>query len=96
MRRAKIFSLCIALMIAVCLCFTACGGGGGGGEDGDARTLTIYRARSTGMVDGTEDVAVKKAIEDKFYQDTGIKINLNVKMYSDDELNTKVDNDWTK
>ena len=96
MRRAKIFSLCIALMIAVCLCFTACGGGGGGGEDGDARTLTIYRARSTGMVDGTEDAAVKKAIEDKFYQDTGIKINLNVKMYSDDELNTKVDNDWTK
>ncbi len=63
--------------------FAGCGGKGSG-RKGDAYELTVYRARDTGMTDGDRDDEVKKAIEDKFYADTGVKILLNLQLYPND------------
>ncbi len=59
--------------------------------EGDAYVLTIYRSRDSGMADGARDEAVKAAIEEKFYQDTGIKISLDVKLYTNEALTDIVD-----
>lgn len=92
----KILSL-ILCIVCVSLLFSACGKNkGNGGSDGEATKLTIYKARSSGMVDGKDEEKVRKAIEDKFYKDTGEKISLDVKLYTDDELTTKVDTNWAK
>lgn len=61
------------------------------GKDGDAYTLTFYRARESGMSDGADDVKVTKALEDKFHQDTGTKIKLSMKMETNNDLPTQVD-----
>lgn len=78
----------VALTLAVgCLLSTAgmfAGCNSGSGMKGDAYELTVYRSRDTGMTDGDRDDAVKQAIEEKFYADTGIKISLNVQLYPND------------
>ncbi len=74
--------------------FTGCGCGGdpeATGKDGDTYILTVLRARDSGMTDGDRDEAVKKAIEDKFYEDTNIKISLNVQMYTNEAITDIVD-----
>ena len=65
----------------------ACGEGGGGGGE---HVLTIYRERASGQADGTQDDAVKEAIEQAFYDDTGISIDLRVTIYSQSELEQRV------
>lgn len=61
------------------------------GKDGDAYVLTIYRSRDQGMTDGDRDEAVKTAIEEKFYADTGIKIKLDLNLYTNEQINNIVD-----
>ena len=82
----KIFKKALAMLLALCTIvpFAACGKGNGGG--GDTVKLTVYRARSSGMTDGDRDAAVKKAIEDKFYKDTQIKIELDVQLYTNTQI----------
>ncbi len=57
--------------------------------DGDATKLVIYYGGN--KVVGANDAEVKAAIEEKFYQDTGNKIDLEVKVFQTSDLNTKVD-----
>ena len=72
--------LCIILcLVSVSLLFTACGKGNkNNGGDGEATKLTIYKARSSGMVDGKEiEMTVKvgdKVIAAK-YSGTEIKLD---------------------
>lgn len=88
----KIIRKIFATALAVCTMgsFVACGGGNSGGgkpvKDGDTYVLTIYRSRDAGMTDGVRDGAVKKAIEEKFYQDTGLKISLEVQLYTNTQI----------
>lgn len=88
----------LALVLALCslLMCAACGGPGEGPGDvnidpSKTYTLTIYRARDSGMTDGERDEAVKAAIEEKFYKDTGIKIVLDVKIYTNTQIQDMVD-----
>ena len=67
--------------------FCACGGGGGSGGE---YVITVYRERASGQADGTQDDVVKEAIEEKFYEDTGISIDLQVTIYSQSELEQRV------
>ena len=78
--------LCIAVVCGICAC-----GGGSGAQNGEATTLVVYRARSNGMTVGVDDEKVEKALEDKFYEDTGLKIDLKMQMYENEELPQKVD-----
>ena len=94
MKKSKICCLALAGILGASMFLAGCGSKGNG--DKDTTVLTIYKARPTYMVDGTQDDVVKKAIEDKFYQDTGEKISLNVKLYNDNELTQKVDINWSK
>ena len=85
--------LAIVLSLVTAFMLTACGGKGGGSsvesrepvKEGDAYVLTIYRSRDSGMTDGERD-DVKKAIEDKFFADTGIKISLDVQLYTNTQI----------
>lgn len=89
--------LCILLtLVCATLLFTSCGKKGNDGGDGETTNLTIYKARSSGMIDGDDENVVREAIEKKYYEDTGEKISLDVKLYTDDELKTKVDTNWAK
>ncbi|MBE6925823.1 MAG: hypothetical protein E7461_03160 [Ruminococcaceae bacterium] len=88
----------LALVLALCslLMCAACGGTTDGPgniniDTGKTYTLTIYRARDSGMTDGERDEAVKAAIEEKFYNDTGIKIVLDVKIYTNTQITDIVD-----
>lgn len=90
----KIFKI-ISLSLSSILLFgtlAACGAK----PKSDAVTLTFYRGYDTGMVDGSEDPVVKKAIEEKFLADTGIKINLVTKLYMGDDFTSTVNMTWTK
>ena len=80
-------ALAALLALFLLFCVTACGEGGGGGGE---HVLTIYRERSSGQADGTQDSAVKEAIEQAFYDDTGISIDLRVTIYSQSELEQRV------
>ena len=95
MKRNKILAFILALCsLLVCV---GCGGPSGGPntdiniDTGKTYTLTIYRARDSGMTDGERDDAVKAAIEEKFYKDTGIKIVLDVKTYTNTQIQDMVD-----
>lgn len=58
--------------------------------------LVFYRARSNNMADGTYDEEVTRAIEQKFYEDTGNQIKLTMHMYSGDDLPTQVDANYNR
>ncbi len=79
--------LVIVLAALMLFGFCACGGGGGSGGE---YVITVYRERSSGQADGTQDDVVKEAIEEKFYEDTGISIDLQVTIYSQSELEQRV------
>ncbi len=83
----------VAMMLAACSVFTlaACKNNSASGKIGDTYVLTIYRARDAGMTDGARDGAVKQAIEEKFYNDTGISISLDVQLYTNTDLGDTVD-----
>lgn len=81
--------LALVLALTVLFSFTACNDEPG--KQGDTYVLTIYRARSSGMSDGVRDEAVKQAIEDKFYKDTGISISLDVQLYTNTAITDIVD-----
>lgn len=78
----------VALCLAACAAatFTACGKKDQGTMDGETYVLTIYRSRDSGMTDGNRDDAVREAIETAFYDDTGIKISLNVQLYTNTQI----------
>ena len=80
-------ALAALLALFLLFCVTACGEGGGGGGE---HVLTIYRERSSGQADGTQDSAVKEAIEQAFYDDTGISVDLRVTLYTQSELEQRV------
>lgn len=60
-------------------------------QEGDAYVLTIYRSRDQGMTDGERDDAIRTAIEEKFYADTGTKIKLDLNLYTNEQINNIVD-----
>ena len=73
--------------------FAACGKSNG---DSAEHIITLYRYTSLGLDEGTEDEVVERAIADKFYKDTGYKIKLDVKLFTHNELKSKVDTNWAK
>lgn len=80
-------AVCVLLAVVMAtVCLTACGGGTGGD---DANKVVIYCAGS--KITGANDAAVKAAIEKKFKEDTGLDINLDVKLFTNADFNTKVD-----
>ncbi len=96
----------LAIVFAVGL--TACGkrnngdsgssGGGNNGGDNTTHTINIYISSGEMTVRG-DDEYVQKKIQDKFYQDRGYKIDLNVQIYSESDFNTTMSNkmatsDW--
>lgn len=56
------------------------------GNSGKTITLNVIRSRDSGMTDGDRDDAVKSAIEEKFYNDTGIKIDLKIQLQSNTQI----------
>ena len=92
----KKFQKFLATALAACSLFSvaACGDSGSGNNggsnapvmDGDTYVLTVYRSRDSGMTDGERDDEVKAAIEEKFYADTGIKISLDVQLYTNTQI----------
>lgn len=85
--KKKILSCLLSIgMAAMCAFLPGCSGNNNAVMDGDAYVLTIYRSRSSGMTDGERDDAVKEAIEEKFYKDTGTKISLNVQLYTNTQI----------
>ena len=84
------------LMIVVCA-FTAvsCGktnsGSGGGNKDDETHTLNII-VSSSEIAERSDDNYVKSKIEEKFYQDKGVKIDLQVQVYSESDFNTVMSN----
>lgn len=85
----KIIVFAMTLMFAL-IAFSGCKNPNQG-MVGDAYLLTIYRARSSGMRDGVDDNEVAKALEDKFFKDKGIKIKLEMRMYTNNDLPQQVD-----
>lgn len=81
----------ICLILAMILTLSLAGCKKDTGMVGDSYLLTIYRARSSGMVDGVNDDKVTEALEKKFYKDTGIKVKLVMKMYTNTDLINQVD-----
>lgn len=78
----------LLLVLALCLpILTGCSGNGD--SSGDRTQLVFYLAG--GLVAGQNDAAVKEAIEEKFYKDTGIKIDLKVVLCQNADINTKID-----
>ena len=86
----------VGLALAATMLFGFAGCGGNNSASGKEHTITVYRYMTMGTGEGSEDAAVERAIANKFYEDTGIKIRLDVKMYSHSELKTKVDTNWSK
>lgn len=80
----------IVVFVTIFMLFMFCACGGNGGKNNGEAVLTVYRERSSGQVDGTQDDIVKEAIEKKFYEDTGISIDLQVTIYSQGELEQRV------
>ena len=81
--------ICLLLIMLITTSFTGCKQNTG--MVGDSYLLTIYRARSSGMADGVDDAKVTEALENKFYKDTGTKIKLVMKMYTNTDLVNQVD-----
>ena len=99
MKFKRIFALVLALCTLLCVGCAPSEGPGRATQDppnteidtSNTYTLTIYRSRDAGMSDGDRDEEGKAAIEEKFYQDTGIKIILDVKMYTNTQITDIVD-----
>lgn len=81
----RVMSGVLAVVITA-LCLTACGGGS---NSSSGTKLVIYCAGS--KVVGANDATVKAAIEKKFKEDTGLEIDLDVKLFTNADFNTKVD-----
>lgn len=87
----KFLTIVLAVMLAVLA--VSCGGGSesSGGKDDTTHTVTIIV--SSGEISAKNDDAyVKQVIEEKFYQDRGIKINLDVQVYSESDFNDVMSN----
>lgn len=90
-RKLLTFLLCVLLLSGI---FVGCGGtnepgGGGQTETGDTKRLTIYLSD---YIACSNDDEVKKAIETKFKNDTGISIDLNFKLFAKSDFNSKFGN----
>lgn len=89
--------LIAALLFVLLACSTLLAGCANDGKTaGGEYIITVYRVRSSGMVDGTDDDKVTAALEKKFKEDTGIGIKLNMIMENNDSLPQKVDLDYGK
>lgn len=89
MKKFLMMLLAVMMLTVSAVSFTGCGKPTG--MKGDAYVLNIYRARDSGMVDGTRDEQVRKAIEEKFAKDTGVKILLEVNVQNNEDLPDKID-----
>ena len=89
--------LLVFLIAALCVgSFAACGGGSGGTTSDGRYILSVYRGRSSGMIDGKDDALVTEAIEKKFKEDTGIGIDLQMTLETNTSIPQKVDLDYSK
>ena len=89
--------LLVFLIAALCVgSFAACGGGSGGMTSDGRYILSVYRGRSSGMIDGKDDALVTEAIEKKFKEDTGIGIDLQMTLETNTSIPQKVDLDYSK
>ena len=75
---------------------TACGGGANnsstnGGGNAEVQDLTIIMS-STEISAKNDDAYVKEIIQNKFYEDRGIKINLDVQVYAENDFNDVISN----
>ena len=81
--------LCMLLALAMCLPVAACGGSGDGGENGngggdtsagDATKIVIYTGGSSEytVVKGSDEDRVIAAVEQKYYEDTGVLLDFDV------------------
>lgn len=91
----KILTGFLALMFT--LSVASCGGAktsesqSAGGGDGETHPVTIIM--SSGEISAKNDDAyVKQIIEDKFYEDRGVRINLDVQVYTESDFNEVMSN----
>lgn len=79
--------VCLLLLLAFCLPVAACtdnagtgGNGGGGGEEGEATKIVIYTGGSSeyAVVKGSDEDRVIEAVEQAYYEDTGILLDFDV------------------
>lgn len=78
-----------SILICAMLLFAACGDQTDGGDDNTpAIKLVIYM--SSLNTKAPDDEKHSRAIEEKYYKDTGIKIDLDVRLYTVEDLSTKV------
>lgn len=96
MKLKKILTLALCALLslsALAGCSNSNTPGGGPTDDptpsGETKRLTVYMS---GYIACSDDDAVKAAIEEKFAKDTGIKINLNFKIFSKENFNSKFGN----
>lgn len=97
MKKRWMACLMAAVTAGISLCLAGCGGNGTtqSGRKADY-TLTFYRSLSTGMMEGSGDKDVAKALEDKYFEDTGISVKLVLKVYAGNDLSTQVDINYPK
>ncbi len=81
--------LLLLLVVSMISAYVLAGCNNQQGADGEGIKIVFYRAG--GLIAGQNDAAVKEAIEEKFYKDTGIKIDLEVKLCLNEDINTKLD-----
>lgn len=76
----------IALALAFLLGVTGCGGNN---EENDASKIVIYTGGSSEFIwkAGADEEAVWKAVEDKYFEDTGIKLDFEVNFMGQDMKN---------
>ena len=89
LKKLLIFVLCALLSVTM---ITGCNKNDDPGNNtgsGETKRLTVYLSD---YIAGSQDAAVKAAIEEKFEKDTGIKIDLNFRLYSMSDFNVNFGN----
>ncbi|MBQ8725881.1 MAG: hypothetical protein IJY84_02125 [Clostridia bacterium] len=94
MRKLLILILTLIMALSAVACgeeSVQSGSSDSAGGDDTVHTVTIY-VSSGEMSAKNDDAYVKSKIEEKFYQDRGIKINLDVQVYSESDFNDVMSN----
>ena len=83
MIKKRVCSFALVVLILLLLVLPGCTN-----QESTANKLVVYIEYNGAL--GTEDDAVEKAIEEKFFQDTGIELDLQVEAVGTDMIGQKI------